>query len=124
MMTAAPSAITKPRVLRIVVPGGQGLHGTETAEPEQGHGGFRAACEDSVGAAETDRVQCSGYGVPAGGASGYRGVVDSLGAQVYGDHSRSHVTDHLRAEEGADPVGSPLENHHVFVLESVDPTDT
>ena len=99
-------------LLRLIVAGGEGFHGVETADATFCDGSLGTAADNHVGLAQTDEVEGISQGVGAGGAGGGRHVVGAVeaieDADVPGGDIGNHLGDEEGSEFGADGVSGTL----------------
>ena len=100
--TVAALAEGAAGALRIVVAGGESVHGVETAESSGSDGCFCTAGDDGAGFAETNEIEGIGNGVGRRGTSRSCSVVRTVESVHDGDLSGCDVGDHLGDEEGAE----------------------
>ena len=86
---------------RVVVAGGQCLHGVEAAHAGGPDGRFGSPAQDDAGLAQTDEVECVCQSVGGRGACRGRGVVGAVEAVHDGNVAARDVRDHLGNEERA-----------------------
>ncbi len=101
----------------LVIAGGEGLHGGETAYAEGDDRGLGAAGEEGVGFIGADHAPGLADGVAGGGAGGDGGEIWALEAEFHGDEAAGHVGDHHRDHEGRDAAGAFVHEDGVLIGE-------
>jgi hypothetical protein len=124
-MTKPSRSLSQGRLARvgIVVAGGEGAHGGESADAHGSDGGFGASGNHDVGVAALDDAEGIADGMSAGGAGGGRGFVGALGANAHGDVSGGEVDDGGGNEEGGDLARAAFEERGMFALDHVESAD-
>ena len=100
--TVAAGAEGAAGVLGVVVAGGEGLHGGETAYAAFCDGCFGTAADNHVGLSQTDEVVGVSQRIGAGSTGGGGDVVGAMEAVEDADVSGGDVGNHLGDEEGTE----------------------
>ena len=119
----APS-IERPRSAGgLLVAGGEGFHGAESAHAERDDGGFTATCDDEIRLGFANEAPAFADGVSGGGASGDDGKVGSAQAEVHGDVAGGDIIDHHRNHKRRDLFWTTIAENGVLLLEGAEAAD-
>ncbi|OQB91846.1 MAG: hypothetical protein BWX83_00405 [Candidatus Cloacimonetes bacterium ADurb.Bin117] len=107
----------------IVVAGGKGPQGAESADGKRGHPGLSAAADDDIGIAILDGAEGGSDGVVGAGAGAGNAEVGAFEAVFYGDVGGGYVGYHFGDEKGADAARALQVVFDGLFLEGVDSAD-
>ena len=108
-------------VVGIIVAGGEGLHGGESAHTQRGDGGFCTTRDHGVGIAALDDAISVANGVCGGGAGRGRCLIRALGAVADRDMAGSQVHDRCGNEERRDLARATGHQAGVLALDKSKP---